>query len=175
MSSGECVFVATIVPVCAIIGVFFFHTIQRLFRVSTKAMLIVILILLAIIPAYGIIGFWTEDFGIHKKIELYIIGCYYGAMLGTIQSYSRVVYSELIPPGYESEFFSMYQITDKGGSWIGPVFVALLTDMPGGDIRYGFIFLLGMMLVALPLLWKVDVKKGKMDALAYSKQQMDMH
>jgi UMF1 family MFS transporter len=172
MTASECVILATITPVFALIGVFFFHKIQGIFRFSTKTMLLSILVLMALIPAYGAIGLATTKFGIHHKIELYIVGSYYGMLLGAIQSYSRVLYSELIPPGYESEFFSMYQITDKGGSWIGPLFVALLADMPGGNIRYSFLFLLGMLLLAIPLVWRVDVGQGKSDAIKYSNKEL---
>lgn len=38
----------------------------------------------------------------------------FGFALGPIQSYSRSLYSMLIPQGHESEFFALYEISDKG-------------------------------------------------------------
>jgi len=38
----------------------------------------------------------------------------FGLVLGYIQSISRVIYGGLTPKGKESEFFSFYEITDKG-------------------------------------------------------------
>jgi MFS-type transporter involved in bile tolerance (Atg22 family) len=35
-------------------------------------------------------------------------------MLGPVQSYSRTVFSDLVIPGKEAEFFALYEITDKG-------------------------------------------------------------
>jgi UMF1 family MFS transporter len=33
------------------------------------------------------------------------------------------VFSDLVIPGKEAEFFALYEITDKGSSWLGPLAV----------------------------------------------------
>ena len=44
------------------------------------------------------------------------------------QSFSRVLFAEMIPVGYESEFFSLYAVTDKGSAFLGPMVIAILSD-----------------------------------------------
>ena len=61
----------------------------------------------------------------HFGIELLFIGCVYGLAYGVIASYSRSLFGQLIPPGYETQFFGLFEITDKGSSWMGPIVVFL--------------------------------------------------
>ena len=46
-----------------------------------------------------------------------------GLPLGAMQSYARSLFGQMTPSGYESQFFSFYEITDKGSSWMGPLVV----------------------------------------------------
>lgn len=54
-------------------------------------------------------------FGLVSKLEMYVFAVIFGITLGPTQSYARVLFAELIPPGQESEFFGIYEITDKVG------------------------------------------------------------
>jgi len=42
---------------------------------------------------------------------------------------SRTCFIDLIPVGSEATFFSLYSISDKGSSWLGPFVVALLVQV----------------------------------------------
>ena len=116
-----------------------------------------------------------------------------GLMYGAFQSYSRSLFSFLIPPGEESRWYGLYSITgtysyingqrsvsfgltgattDKSSSFIGPLMIGLISDVTG-NIRYGFFFLAGMMYVALPLLGCVDVERGQEDARRYMAERED--
>ena len=48
----------------------------------------------------------------------------------------------------ESEFFAIYEISDKGSSWIGPLVVGALHGLTG-NIRYSFVYLVSHMSCAL--------------------------
>jgi UMF1 family MFS transporter len=165
MSPKDLGFLVLMVPVAAMVGVFFFRFAQKTFHISTKTMLFTIIVMLAFIPLYGSVKV------IDKPLELQIVGIYYGFLLGPVQSFSRALYAEIIPPGFESEFFSMYQITDKGGAWIGPLAVALLSSVGGTETgsRLVFVFLLTMFILALLLLTKVNFISAKQKAMEYSK------
>ena len=54
------------------------------------------------------------QFGLTNVWEGFLFGAIHGLMLGPVQSYSRTVFSDLIIPGKEAEFFALYEITDKG-------------------------------------------------------------
>lgn len=83
--------------------------------------------------------------------------------MGGLSSYCRSFYGLLIPPGSEAAFFALYAITDKGSSAVGPAVVGLIVDATG-TIRPAFFFLAVLIALPLPLIWMVDVEKGKEDA-----------
>ena len=168
MSSTELLIVSIVAPRCGLIGNYVMLKVQRRLGLSTKFMNVLLLVLLSFIPLFGIIGFSNAGFGLKSKGEMYFIGGYYGFLNGAIQSTSKVLFSELIPPGDESEFFSLYEITDKGSSWFGPLMVGLINDLTG-ELRYSFLVLLALLVIPIPFVLKTDVIKGKRDAIVYSK------
>ncbi|KAJ3122555.1 Autophagy protein 22 [Physocladia obscura] len=121
-STTEILILAIGAPLTAGGGSYLWLRLQRKYNISTKKMLIFLISLSVMLPVYGIIGFFAP-FGLRAKWELFPAGIYYGVLLGGIQSFSRVLYGELVPRGHEGEFFSLYAITDKGSSWFGPLIV----------------------------------------------------
>lgn len=91
-----------------------------------------------------------------------IFGCVYGAF----QGYARAFYAELIPRGEEARWYGLFSITDKSSSFLGPLVVGVIADVTG-NIRYAFFFLCAMIWVAVPILWSVDVERGRKDAREY--------
>lgn len=65
---------------------------------------------------------------------MYVLGAVYGFVLGGLSSYCRSVFGELVPMGFEAQFFALFAITDKGSSVFGPAIVGLITDACG-EIR----------------------------------------
>lgn len=60
----------------------------------------------AFISFYGCIGFFSTEIGFRKGWEVYVIvmpGV--GAAMGPVIASSRSLFSTLIPPGLETEFF----------------------------------------------------------------------
>jgi UMF1 family MFS transporter len=54
-----------------------------------------------------------------------------GLVLGGSQALSRSLFSQIIPRGREGEYFGLYEISDKGTSWLAPLLFGLafsLTD-----------------------------------------------
>jgi UMF1 family MFS transporter len=90
------------------------------------------------------------------------------------------VYAELIPPvchaspsrahriqGHESTFFSLFSLTDKSASFLGPAIVGVIADFTG-NIRLGFVFLLIMLAVPVPVLLRVRTRRGKEEATEWT-------
>ncbi|KAJ3141964.1 Autophagy protein 22 [Physocladia obscura] len=152
-------------PLTAGGGNYLWLYVQRKRQWSTKKMLIILVSLSILLPIYGTLGFFAP-FGLKAKWELFPAGVYYGCLLGGIQSFSRVLFSELIPRGHEGEFFALYSITDKGSSWFGPLIVGAITDATH-EIRYGFVFLFFMLIMPVCFLWLLNVEKGVNDAEAF--------
>lgn len=155
---------ALITPFSSIIGNFLFFYVQKWTKMSSKTCLMILLGLMGLIPCYGVVGLITDKFGLHHQWEIFAFAIAYGFIVGALQSYARVIFSELIPPGDESEFFSLYAITDKGSSWLGPLFQSLLLGWTGNS-RYGLIVLAAMMWLPIPVIAsRVDMERGVKDA-----------
>lgn len=99
-------------------------------------------------------------FGIKTVAEVWAAVVYHGMFVGALQSFCRVLFSELLPLGRENEFFSLYEITDKGSAWVGPFLVAAVTDYTH-RVRYGFLLLEAMMLGAIIVLSRLDIATAK--------------
>eukprot|EP00002_Diphylleia_rotans_P005120 TRINITY_DN1416_c0_g1_i4.p1 TRINITY_DN1416_c0_g1~~TRINITY_DN1416_c0_g1_i4.p1 ORF type:complete len:318 (-),score=58.44 TRINITY_DN1416_c0_g1_i4:179-1132(-) len=162
------VVLAIIVPLAALIGNIFFLWIQRTYGWTSKRILQFHLLFLLMLPIYGLFGFFAP-FGLVSLGELYAFGFVYGFNLGSIQSFSRTLFADLIPIGYEAEFFGLYEITDKGSSWIGPLLVSVILQGTG-SMRWALFVLVVFFLVPYFLLSKVDVESGRMEAREFGNQ-----
>jgi MFS transporter, UMF1 family len=162
---------ALIAPICAFIGTILFFFVQRTFKISSKIMLVSILCSMGSIPLYCTIGLFSDRIGLRQEWEIYAITSVYGLIIGAAQSFSRVLFAELIPVGDESEFFSLYAITDKGSAFIGPMVIAIMSDYTNQP-RAGLIFLAALILVPIPLIIsKVDMTKGKQECIKFIQDQ----
>jgi UMF1 family MFS transporter len=124
---------------------------------------------LELIPLYGLLGYlpfvkrW-EVIGLQQPWEMYPLGFVYGFVLGGLSSYCRSLFGELIPPGSEAAFYALYAITDKGSSIFGPAIVGAIVDRTG-EIRPAFWFLAVLVGLPAPLLYFVDVDRGKAEGV----------
>ena len=57
--------------------------------------------------------------GVQSAGEFYAAAAVIGLVLGGSQALSRSLYSLMVPKGQEAEYFSIYEISDKGTSWLG--------------------------------------------------------
>jgi UMF1 family MFS transporter len=58
-------------------------------------------------------------------VQFYLLAVVIGFVLGGTQALSRSLFSQLIPAGREAEYFGLYEISDRGTSWLGPFLFAL--------------------------------------------------
>ena len=86
--------------------------------------------------------------------------------MGPVIASSRSLFSTLIPPGLETEFFSIYQITDKGSGWVGPLVFATLVQTYGTG-RGAFVFTGVSCLIGIVGLLKIDFGKARADAARF--------
>ena len=83
--------------------------------------------------------------------------------MGGSQALSRSLYSFLIPKGHEAEYYSIYEISDKGTSWLGPLFFGLALQFTG-NYRVSILSLILFFFVGLIVLHTVDVKQAAREA-----------
>ncbi len=69
----------------------------------------------------------------------------------------------MIPKGREAEYFSLYEIGDKGTSWFCPLLFGLALQYTG-SYRLAILSLLVFFAAGMAVLRRVDVKAGARDA-----------
>jgi UMF1 family MFS transporter len=84
-------------------------------------------------------------------------------VLGGSQALSRSLYSLMIPRGREAEYFSIYEISDKGTSWLGPLIFGLALQYTG-SYRTAILSLVVFFVAGLLLLARVDVRRAAAEA-----------
>lgn len=151
-----------------IVGAFAWPRIAARYTLSSKSVLLVCVAGMEIIPLYGLLGYIPlfkrlGFIGLQQAWEIYPIAVIHGIVMGGISSYARSVYAPLIPEGSEAAFFALYAVTDKGSSAVGPALVGWIVDH-AGSIRPAFIFLAVLVVLPAPLLWWLDIEKGREDA-----------
>jgi UMF1 family MFS transporter len=151
-----------------VIGAFAWPKIAGRYGLQSKTVMLWCVAGMEIIPIYGLLGYvplfqkWGF-IGLQQAWEIYPIAVLHGIVMGGISAYARSVYAPLIPEGSEAAFFALYAVTDKGSSAVGPALVGWIVDR-AGTIRPAFIFLAVLVLLPAPLLWMLDVEKGRGDA-----------
>lgn len=129
-----------------------FVWLQDKYSWSSKGILVGNLIILLLIPIYAMLALKTIP-------ELYVIVAIYGAMYGSTITFGRSIFSSMIPKGHESEFFSFYQLTNKGTAWLGPL-VFSITSTATGSVRSAFFTLAIFFFFGIIILIVFDHAKG---------------
>ncbi|MEU2584862.1 MFS transporter [Streptomyces avermitilis] len=86
-----------------------------------------------------------------------------GLVLGGSQALSRSLFSHLVPPGKEAEYFSAYEMSDRGMSWLGPLLFGLTYQLTG-SYRDAIISLVAFFVLGFVLLARVPVRQAVRDA-----------
>ena len=66
-------------------------------------------------------------------------------------------------PGREAEFFSFYEISERGTSWMGPFLFAVVNDR-FGSLRFGILSVIVLFIVGLAILLTVNVRRAIAEA-----------
>lgn len=111
-----------VAQVFALIGAIAFERLSRV--LGTKQTIILSLAIWAgiVIFAYGLL---------QTSTQAYIMAIFIGLVLGPTQALSRSLFSQMIPKSRESAFFGLYEISEKGTSWIGNLVFAVVVGTTG--------------------------------------------
>jgi MFS transporter, UMF1 family len=61
---------------------------------------------------------------LHTVAQAWVLAVCIAIVLGGSQALSRSLYSQMIPRSREASFFGIYEISERGTSWIGPIVFA---------------------------------------------------
>jgi UMF1 family MFS transporter len=88
-----------------------------------------------------------------QQLQFYALAVGIGLVLGGTNALSRSLFSQLVPPGREGAYFSLYEIGERSTSWLGPLLFAGIGQVTG-SFRLAILslvvfFLVGFVIVAL--------------------------
>ncbi|MFD3655944.1 MFS transporter [Streptomyces sp. NPDC058620] len=92
-----------------------------------------------------------------EPVFFYSLAATIGLVLGGSQALSRSLFSHLVPRGKEAEYFSAYEMSDRGLSWLGPLVFGLAYQLTG-SYRDALLSLLIFFALGTVLLARVPVR-----------------
>jgi UMF1 family MFS transporter len=124
-------------------------------KTSAKTAVVITLIVWTAILIYIYVSVKTTT-------EFFIMVGIGGLIMGGSQALSRSLYAQLVPKGKEAEYFSIYEVSDKGTSWLCPLLFGLAQQFTH-SFRLAILSLVVFFIAGLAVLLKVNVERGQRD------------
>ena len=124
--------------------------------IGTRRAILVSLILWSgmIVYAYALLQTTTQALVMSAVIAI---------VLGGSQALSRSLFARMIPPRRETSFFSFYEISERGTSWIGPFLFGLIVSYTG-SYRLALLSLIVLFLAGMIVLARTDTDRAIREA-----------
>lgn len=130
--------------------------------VGAKRSIIISLVIWSFVVIYAYFGMKGDS----RVLEFTLLGVVIALVLGGSQAISRSLFAQMIPKGKEAEFYSFYEVSDRGTSWIGPLLFGLVNQV-FGSLRPAILSLIFFFVVGLIALPFVNEKKASADVRKY--------
>ncbi|GIH52419.1 MFS transporter, UMF1 family [Microbispora rosea] len=98
-----------------------------------------------------------------SAVQFYAIAFAIAIVMGGTQALSRSLYSLVIPPGREAEYFSLYQISDKGSAFLGSLVLTLALQLTD-SYRTAIVSLVAFFVLGFALLSVVNLPRAIREA-----------
>jgi UMF1 family MFS transporter len=107
-----------------------------------------------VIYAYGFLNTVTQA---------WVMGAAIAIVLGGSQALSRALFSRMIPKGREASFFGIYEISDRGTSWLGPLIFGIVVSTTN-SYRQAILSLIVFFVAGMVLLFFTDTDRAVHEA-----------
>lgn len=94
-----------------------------------------------------------------EPVWFFALAAAIGMVLGGSQALSRSLFAQLVPPGKEAAYFALYEVSDRGTSWLGPLLFGIIYQLTG-SYRDAIISLVVFFALGFLLLLKVPVRRA---------------
>lgn len=146
--------VILMVQFVAFFGALLFNKIAEALGTKRAIMVSLVIWTATVTYAYG----WLRT-----GAQFFVLAAVIALVLGGSQALSRALYSLMIPKGQEAEYFSLYEVSERGTSWLGPLLFGLALQFTG-SYRIAIVSLSVFFLAGLVLLARVDVREAVREA-----------
>jgi UMF1 family MFS transporter len=143
-----------VIQFMAAIGAILFNQIAQ--RIGAKLTIIINLAIWCVILVYAF-GFLYTEF------QFWILAIVIALVLGSSQALSRSLFSQMIPPTRETAYFGLYEISERGTSWIGPIVFGLAVQFTGSS-RSAMLPIIAFFAFGIVVLYFTDVRRAIRDA-----------
>ncbi len=133
--------------------------------VGAKNSILISLVIWAGVVIYAYFGLKGDT----RVLEFWILGGFIALVMGGSQAISRSLFAQMIPQGKEAEFYSFYEVSERGTSWTGPLLFGIM-NQAFGSLRPAILSLIFFFVMGLILLPLVNVRKAIEDVRSYSRQ-----
>lgn len=143
-----------VVQFVAVLGALLFERLAYL--IKTKNAILVSLFLWAgvVVYAYGFL---------HTTYQAWVMAIVIAIVLGGSQALSRSLFSLMIPKGREASFFGIYEVSERGTSWMGPLLFSIVVARTG-SYRQALLSLIFFFVVGLVGLYFTNTDRAVHEA-----------
>jgi MFS transporter, UMF1 family len=124
-------------------------------RIAAKRAIVVGLVIWTAVLVYVYVSVKTTA-------QFFVMAGVVGIVLGGTQALSRSLFAQLIPKSKEAQYYSIYEVSDKGTSWLCPLFFGLALQFTK-SYRIAIVSLVIFFIAGLLVLTRVDVERGESD------------
>jgi UMF1 family MFS transporter len=131
--------------------------------VTAKRSILISLVIWSAVVIYAYFGLKGES----RVVEFFIMGAFIALVMGGSQAISRSLFAQIIPSNREAEYYSFYEVSERGTSWIGPLIFGLMNQITG-SLRPAILSLIFFFLAGLVILPFVNINKAMADVKKFT-------
>ncbi len=157
MSSTQLILVILMIQFVAFIGALGFNKVAE--RIGTKQTILFSLVIWCVVTIYAFAGMKNTAIVLgmeQRQLEFWILGFVLALILGGSQALSRSLFAQMIPADQEAEFYSFYEISERGTSWLGTFTFGVVNQL-FNSLRLGILSVIFFFIAGLILLPMVNV------------------
>jgi UMF1 family MFS transporter len=139
-----------LVQFVAIFGALIFERVA--YAMGTKYAILVSLVIWSAIVIYGY-GF------LQTTRDAWAMGALIGIVMGGSQALSRSLFSRMIPAGREASFFGLYEVSERGTSWLGPLIFGIVVAITN-SYRQALLSLIALFVIGTIILYLTDTDRA---------------
>lgn len=91
--------------------------------------------------------------------QAWVMGAAIAVVLGGSQALSRSLFSRMIPAGREASFFGIYEISERGTSWLGPLIFGIVAGATN-SYRQAILSLIAFFVVGMVILFFTNTDRA---------------
>jgi UMF1 family MFS transporter len=105
--------------------------------------------------------------------QAWLLAAVIATVLGGSQALSRSLFSRMIPAGREASFFGLYEISDRGTSWMGPLLFGIVVAVTN-SYRQAMLSLILLFVAGTLLLVLTDTDRAEREAGGAAPENTDV-